>query len=98
MTSMELADFPSDELEKFHEICSEHNVDQAQFLIYAKIPRIDAGDMTLFKRIVYVEYILTTQQQEYPAARQQNWLGSFAKDLESGLYAGRQLAFRDADP
>jgi len=98
MTSMELADFPSDELEKFQEICSKHNVDQAQFLIYAKIPRIDAGDMTLFKRIVYVEYILTTQQQEYPAARQQNWLGSFAKDLESGLYAGRQLAFRDADP
>jgi len=92
MISIELADFPSDELDKFHEVCSEQNVNPAQFFIYAKIPKIDAANTTLLKRIVYVEYILTTQQQEYPAARQQNWLGSFAKDLERGFYAGRQLA------
>jgi hypothetical protein len=98
MTPMELSDFPSDELEKLHEVCSEYNVNPVQFFIYATIPRVDAADMTLLKRIVYVEYIITTQQQEYPAARQQNRPGSFAKDLESGFYAGRQLAFQNADP
>ena len=73
MISIEFADFPADELEKLKVVYSEQKVSSAEFFIYATIPKIDAADISLFKRIVYVDYVPTAQQQEYPAAREQNW-------------------------
>jgi hypothetical protein len=32
MISIELADFPSDELDKFHEVCCEQNVNPAHII------------------------------------------------------------------
>ena len=86
MSQIELPDFPPKELARFFELCARHRVSPSKFVVYSMLPSANQPGAE-WARIVYVEFLPSKQQQEYPAAvPEQDWLETFAQDLTKDYY------------
>ena len=86
MAQIELSDFPPKELARFFLLCAKHQVSPSKFVVYSMFPSANQPGAA-WARLVYVEFLPTKLQQEYPAAvPEQDWLETFEQDLIKGYY------------